>query len=143
MEEAAAILRISPRQVNRYGHGDDARLRTRRAGRRILYHREDVLTLADDLDVSSTVQTAKPLTLEIMPPGDVLDYIREKDQQVLELAGRLAEATHRIGHLEALLEEREREVKRLQDQEQRPAVPAQQDAPVPKRAWWKRILRTR
>ena len=39
VETAAEILRMTARQVNRYGN--EGRLQTRRAGRRVLYLRSD------------------------------------------------------------------------------------------------------
>jgi len=47
--QAAKILRVTERQVNRYGA--DGRLRTQRAGRRVSYLASDVARLADELQV--------------------------------------------------------------------------------------------
>jgi hypothetical protein len=60
VEEAAALLELSTRQVSRYGKGEGARLRTRRAGKRILYHRGDVESLARDLQVARTPPPLRP-----------------------------------------------------------------------------------
>jgi hypothetical protein len=54
IEEVAALLDLSSRQASRYGKGEGARLRTRRAGKRILYHRGDVESLARDFQVART-----------------------------------------------------------------------------------------
>ena len=67
VEEAAAVLRLTPRQVNRYGHGDGARLRTQRVSRRVLYHRQDVLALADELNVALKPSVAIVPKAEMMP----------------------------------------------------------------------------
>ena len=42
VEQASEILHITTRQVNRYGSGEQPRLRTKRDGKRVLYHRADV-----------------------------------------------------------------------------------------------------
>ncbi|NNJ13339.1 helix-turn-helix domain-containing protein [Chloroflexales bacterium ZM16-3] len=54
IEEVAALLDLSSRQASRYGKGEGARLRTRQAGKRILYHRGDVESLARDFQVART-----------------------------------------------------------------------------------------
>jgi len=50
VEDAAAILQTKTRQAHRYGEGPNARIRTRKAGRRKLFHRGDVEQLARDLE---------------------------------------------------------------------------------------------
>jgi excisionase family DNA binding protein len=74
VEEAAAILDLSTRQVHRYGSGESARLRTRRAGRRRLFHRGDVESLAADLAVARhplppppRKETPPPLPSPLLP----------------------------------------------------------------------------
>lgn len=47
--EAAQVLKVSPRQVHRYA--EQRQLRTRRAGRRVLFSAASVATLADELAV--------------------------------------------------------------------------------------------
>jgi Helix-turn-helix domain len=60
VEEAAALLDLSTRQVSRYGKGADARLRTRRVGKRILYHHGDVEALARDFQIARTPPPPRP-----------------------------------------------------------------------------------
>ena len=67
VEEAAALLDLSTRQTGRYGRGEGARLRTRRAGKRILYHRSDVELLARDLQVARTPPPSRPTPLPPTP----------------------------------------------------------------------------
>ncbi len=98
VEEAASLLRVSIRQANRYGSGDNPRIRTRKAGKRILYHRGDVEALANDLGVAYK-PIAKQQPVELLPPGDVLNLVRD-------LQERLMLTTRRIGELEALLQHR-------------------------------------
>jgi hypothetical protein len=69
-DQAAERLRVSPRQVHRYGEGDRARLRTRKAGRRLLFHAGDVDTLAHDMDVAHK-PAPQPPALRILPTGEV------------------------------------------------------------------------
>ncbi|MDP9316251.1 MAG: helix-turn-helix domain-containing protein, partial [Chloroflexota bacterium] len=49
VEEAAHVLQLGPRMVNRYGLPPYNKLRTMRKGRRVLYHRDDVHALAEEL----------------------------------------------------------------------------------------------
>ncbi len=50
VSDAAAILRLSQRQVHRYGVA--GRIKTRRAGARIVYLAADVAALADEMQVA-------------------------------------------------------------------------------------------
>lgn len=100
VEEASTILGVVPRQVNRYG--TTGRIRTRRAGRRVLYFREDVLELAEELGAAHRPAPApRP---EIMPVGEMLNYLRDRDrqlegqqQQISMLLAKLAEAQAELG----------------------------------------------
>jgi predicted DNA-binding transcriptional regulator AlpA len=77
VEEAAQILGLSTRQANRYGQGEAPRLRTRKAGRRLLYHRNDVLSLAKDLDVARTPPPPPPQK-EPPPPSPLLPELGDR-----------------------------------------------------------------
>jgi excisionase family DNA binding protein len=81
-DEAAAILDLSARQVNRYGKGDPPRLRTRRIGRRILYARADVLSLAYEYAMSRTPPPQKPATSPI--PSSLLPPVDEHSDPLAE-----------------------------------------------------------
>jgi hypothetical protein len=69
------------------------RLRTRRSGGRVTYHAGDVDQLAATLgDDAGAAEQA------IVPPGPLLDRIRELERQLVEAAGQ-------VGYLKGLLEE--------------------------------------
>lgn len=86
VEEAASTLRVVPRQVNRYGN--EERIRIKRIGRRVFYHRADVDQLAEELGASR--RPAPPPKAELVPAGVMLDYLRERDQQLANTEHQLA-----------------------------------------------------
>lgn len=151
VEDAAEILRLSVRMVNRYGNGPNPRLRTRRAGTRVLYHRGDVDALANDMNARFKPRPRQPKA-ELLPPGEVLAYIRERDQQLADAQNQLTRAMHEIGRLQGMLEQRllpddERNLRQAlatveqQRDELRQALEQAQlelkQAQSPKRRWWK------
>ncbi len=141
VEDAADILRVVPRQVNRYGNGPDARLRTRKAGRRVLYHRGDVETLADDLGVINKPRAPRPTAADLIPAGEVLQQWREREQEhdrrVDDLQAQLNAAARRIGELEAQLQSR---LAPEQERALRDELAAYKTQLSGGRPWWKRLL---
>ena len=106
VEAAAAALNVTTRQVNRYGKGDPPKIRTQRAGKRLLYHAADVDALADELGSVRSV-TPPGAKAELVPLGEMLQYQREREQDharhVNDLQGQLIQAAKRVGELEAQL----------------------------------------
>ena len=154
VEDAAVVLRLTPRQVNRYGSGDEPRLRTKRVSRRVLYHRQDVEELADELNVVLKPRVAQPSRAEMVPVGDMLDYIRDRDNQLAQLQGQLNRAAQENGRLSTLvdvqarqLEDAEAARQRLEDAEKRAvAAEAERDQLRTElerrgRGWLRRIFR--
>lgn len=144
VEEAAAILGLSIRHTSRYA----GKVRTKRIGTRVLYHRGDIEQHAEEKRIKDQIhEEAQPYkpppkqsSTELMPPGDMLDYLRERDQQVERLNQQLTAAAHRVGELEAMLQQRllpedaealRRERDELRDRLQR--LESQQ-----KKSWWQR-----
>ncbi len=155
-DEAAKILKVSARMVYRYG--EDGKIRTLRAGRRILFNHADVLAYADETAAESKPES--PSTA--LRADDMLGLVREQQQ-------KLEAAALEIGDLRARLEQRplltdldtlkdrvhdlerendqlrfdlERErTKREAVEQQSPTPPAEptkiQVSPKP---WWRRIL---
>jgi excisionase family DNA binding protein len=82
VEEAAALLQVSTRQVHRYGGGEHPRLRTRKTGRRILFHRDDVETLARELSSTFQVPEYQPTTSDPLLEGELLSL-----QEAAQYAG--------------------------------------------------------
>ncbi len=132
VEEAAQRLRVTPRMVNRYGNMQPPRLRSRKAGRRTLYHPGDVDQLADDLNVASKPPPAPPAEMTIFEPGLMVDYLREKDRQLAEVQQQLNQALIEVGRTRALLE-RQHQLEMERDDLRRQLEMASQP-------WWKRLL---
>ncbi len=85
--DAAKILRVTERQVNRYGA--DGRLRTQRTGRRVTYLASDVAHLADTLQVEK-----RPLLLSRKQdnpqiPQEMVRYVQEQSEAQKRTADRL------------------------------------------------------
>lgn len=85
--DAAKILRVTERQVNRYGA--DGRLRTQRTGRRVTYLASDVAHLADTLQVEK-----RPLLLSRKQdnpqvPQEMVRYVQEQSEAQRRTADRL------------------------------------------------------
>src|SRR3712207_5740000 len=87
VEEAAAILGITTRQVNRY----QDRVRTERVGNRVLYHRDDIFEQAairgrveEARQAAEDFKEQKPPKIDVIPTGDMLDYLRERDETIRE-----------------------------------------------------------
>src|SRR5919202_411007 len=96
VQEAQDILRVSARQVQY--HAANGRIRSQKQGRRLLIHESDVQRLAEELG-SDQKKDPQP-TVEMLPDtGPLIDYMREKDQQLLLLS-------RRIGELEGQLSQR-------------------------------------
>jgi hypothetical protein len=93
-DQAARRLSRTERQVYRYGQ--EQKVRTRRYGRRLQYHAGDVETLAERLGVDNEARPIVPRQ-DIMPPGVMLDYLRERDRELAESQRRLEQAAIELG----------------------------------------------
>ncbi len=96
VEEAAHVLQLGSRMVNRYGLPPYNKLRTLRKGRRVLYHRDDVQSLAEEL---TAVRLPDP-----KPPKAEL-ATRELESRITELQQALYAASNEIGRLNGVLEQ--------------------------------------
>ncbi len=108
VEDAAYILQLTTRQVHRYGSDPNPRLRTRRLGKRVIFHRGDVEALAAELGAIRKVGERPPPApkAELMPIGEMLSYLRERDQQLADVQSQMNQALIRIGQLQAMLDQR-------------------------------------
>ncbi len=145
VEEAADRLQVSIRQANRYGNrsgnGDEPELRTQKAGKRTLYLREDVEALADKLGVAYKPRPPHESTA-LVQPSELLDYVRERDQRVEQMTQQLMAASHRIGELETLLQQRLLPEDAEELRKHVVALEVERDflrAQI-KQPWWKRLL---
>ena len=103
--EAGRILHMSERQVNRYGAGENARLTTNRAGRRVLYLASDVYELADELRVD--IKPAPQRTAMIPPEmvqymQDQANLMRQQGETQASIDRRLAEIEQRLAQSSTL-----------------------------------------
>jgi uncharacterized protein YdcH (DUF465 family) len=163
VEEAAEILKMSPRMVNKYGN--DGRIVVRKAGRRVLYLRTDVEALAEELAVDLRPPPKEPRT-DLVPAGEMLEYIRDRDRRNEELQNQIVAAAAEISrlrteleHRDKLLEDREGLQQRIAEIEQdrnelMQQLVTEQDARInlieqlraleqaPALPWWKRLFGT-
>ncbi len=123
---AGAILGVSPRQAMRYGAGEDAPVRTSRDGRRVRFHAGDVRDLAQELEARKHAPP-RPRA-ELMPIGEVFNYLRERDARIKELEEQLSVAHRRIGQLEGVQET----IKLLRDE--------LAELKGDRRPWWRRMF---
>lgn len=152
-EEAARILKVSARMVYRYG--EDGKIRTIRAGRRILFNHADVLAYADE----TAADNKPPQQTSIIRADEMLLLVREQQQQLLAAAQEIGDLRARLDQrllpadvdtLKDRIHQLEREADRLQfelerererhaTQEQAQGTPASPES-TPARPWWQRIL---
>ena len=135
VEEAASILGVSPRQVHRYG---ETRLKTKQAKRRTLFFRADVEALAQEFGLADRPPPApRPAKQELVPAGEMLDYLRERDRQLAEAQSKLEQALLTIGRLQGELE-RANELRRLLDDTQAERDRLREEI-ASRKPWWKRL----
>ena len=96
VEMAAAILGVTTRHVSRY----QDRVRTKRLGKRILYHRDDIATLAAERSqIATTRATANQTTDASL--ADLIALLHEKDTIITQQQEQLPQLTQRLAVLEA------------------------------------------
>jgi hypothetical protein len=105
--EAAEVLRLTSRQVHRYG--ESGKIKTRRAGRRVLFLASDVASLADELQVDH-----KPAHIIRTEVGtQFLDYFKQRDTATQEILQRQTQAQEQTGQALDRLEQGLAETRRL------------------------------
>ena len=144
VEEAAILLRLSPRMVNNYGKPPYSRIKTKRAGRRILYSKPDVLALAEQLGADN--QPPEPHKTQLVPIGEMLEYLNQTQKQ-------LNQAMLEVGRLQGLLDNQRQiaqdanelrqqlaaaEATREAQQQELQALRSELDRY--RRPWWKRLI---
>ncbi len=140
MEEVAAMLGVSIRQASRYA----SKVRTERVNQRVLFHRGDILEQArlkgieHEARERAATYHPKPQKTDLVPAGDMLEYIRERDRQLAEVQAQLNQALLEIGRLQGQLQEHQQIRQQLTD------IQAERDelkqVIQQARPWWKRLL---
>jgi uncharacterized small protein (DUF1192 family) len=138
IEEAANQLKLSYRQAARYAE----KVRTRKTGKRIMFHAGDVEQLAKDMQVEYRPPLAP--RSELVPISETLKHISHQEE-------RIATLSHELGRLQGILSERDHRQQVLtldiDDTKARlAAVEAERDrlkaelARVQERPWWMRFF---
>ena len=105
VEEAANRLKLTTRATHRYG--EQKRVKTKRAGRRILFYGPDIDQLAEELGAANKPKPApKQPKTEMVPAGELLGYLREKDQQLAEQQQQISALLIRLAEKETELGQR-------------------------------------
>lgn len=96
--DAGKILRVTSRQVHRYG--EQGQLVTRRAGRRVLFTAASVARLADDLavDVRPAAQSR-----ELLPP-EMIRYLQETGEMMRQQGESQSSIDRRLAEIERKLD---------------------------------------
>lgn len=99
--DAAERLHRTERQIYRYG--TTGRVRTRRHGRRTQFHATDIETLAAELGATDEARPPKAPRQEIMEPGAMLDYLRERDARLDQAQREIQQLIYQLGQKDAEL----------------------------------------
>ena len=140
VEQVASTLRVSVRHAARYAE----RVRTQKAGKRILFHRGDIEALADELGAQN--KPAIPQPAELVPLGEMMQTFERQQAQIAALS-------HEVGRLQGILEQQKlltedvqevhrKLVKTEQERDRLRQELAQVRGELDKvqKTWWKRLL---
>jgi hypothetical protein len=140
VEQVASTLRVSVRHAARYAE----RVRTQKAGKRILFHRGDIEALADELGAQH--KPAIPQPAELVPLGEMMQTFERQQAQIAALS-------HEVGRLQGILEQQrlltedanevrrrliEVETQRDMLQQELDRIKSEQEQPKP--SWWRRLF---
>jgi hypothetical protein len=109
-EEAAARLGISERSIQRYAGEGRGKIRTRKyqGSNRYWYYRPDVEVLAEELGVARRPPSVpKQPKQELIPAGEMLGYLRQRDEQLAEAQQALQAAALELGQARAEIARRQ------------------------------------
>jgi predicted transcriptional regulator len=102
VDAAALLLGVTPRQVHRYG--ETGRLQRQQRGRRAMYRRAEVERLAAELAATRPAEPRR--RVEMMPAGEMIAYMRERDRDLAEQQRKLETALIEVGRLRGELDRR-------------------------------------
>jgi hypothetical protein len=103
-DEAAKLLGLSERSALRYASGPAARIRTskRTGSKRLWLWRPDVEALAEELGIAKRAPDLPAIPKpELVPAGELLNYLRERDNQLAEAQRQLQAAALELGQVRA------------------------------------------
>ena len=134
VEVVADRLRLSVRQATRYAE----KVRTIKKGRRIYYHREDVETLADELNVEERV--SPPPRTEMMPAGEVMQTFERQQERIAQLERERGRLEGVLQTQQQLLEDADETRRKLEEIiNERDRLRAENEL-LRARPWWRRLL---
>ena len=122
------------RQATRYAE----KVRTLKKGRRIYYHREDVETLADELNVEERVPP--PPRTEMMPTGEVMATFERQQERIAALERERGRLEGMLTTQQRLLEDANETRRKLEE------VTGERDQlrteleQLKARPWWRRMF---
>ncbi len=140
--EAALILKLSPRMVQRYAV-EHQRLESRKVGHKRLYRRADVIRLAAELGSEDRPQL--PVPAELVPIGELGGIIERQAAQIAQLSHELGRTQGRLEAMQQALEAAERRAVYAEEQVKLLMAPKDEPDPEPpaepdRRPWWRRLL---
>lgn len=105
-QEASDLLHLSERSVLRYASGARPRIRTRKytGSKRLFFHRGDVQALAEEIGAARRPLPEPREKPAMMPTGEVLQYLKSRDEELREAQRALAAAMAEMGHARGELE---------------------------------------
>jgi len=151
VEDVAELLGVSKRQATRYAE----KVRTQQDGRRIMYHRADVETLAQERGAKHD----RPLAVhtEVLPPGRLLDMLTQQQHEIARLSRDNGQLAERLQTQQQRMEQADHDRQKLledKDETSRQVSLAQTRADAAeteaerlrgelermRRSWWRRLL---
>jgi hypothetical protein len=108
-EDAAAALGISERSIQRYAGEGRGKIRVRKyqGSKRYWYLRADVERLAEEMRPGKRPpDVPRPPRQEMVPAGQMLEYLRQRDEELREAQHQLQAAALELGQARAELQRR-------------------------------------
>jgi hypothetical protein len=134
VEAVASRLRVSVRHASRF----QGRVKTKKAGKRILFHRDDIEALAREIGADN--KPLLPAPVELVPIGEMLEIYERQHHE-------LAAAREELGQLRGVLQGQQPMIEgyqalqaRVIELERAQARLETELAAAQRRPWWRRLL---